>query len=1073
MKSYLSLLLAILFLMPVLPAVAAGEDISQRVSVSSIRFSAAGSEIFAITPGTAVTAECQVKRTQTGSGEQEIFLILQVLKNGRMVDLKKSAGVALPSGEVVTLRATAAPLGQDTDGCEITAFVAGDLESLLPLCPPARLGSGESRLHAVSLNGKEINLENGVFDYESDTQLMEVETEPFDQGARITVSQEDETLVLRVESQNKENSSVYRFYPRLLRWEDRKSIHRTVGTEWPFRPAKDYQSQQNPPDFSWPYIEDAVSYDLRVSRDPQMVEIVYRAENLENNYYNFPNPFETGIYYWSVRYRTEDNISEWTTPSRFLILPDAGEFTVSPIEDMLKKIPAGHPRIAVAQEELEAYRQIEAGQSFIDGLVTEVRDFMSESMPEEPAAIDELWERVSPMLARVNKGSIVYLIRQDPEIGSFAVSALLSLAEWDPEGVTSYENQDQIFRDILLSLVQGYDYLYDLLTEGDRQAVLSAIQARAVILEHPTEGLSDAVYKLKESPYQSHGVTALGYILQTALVTYGELPEAEQWLREYLPLYLNATPVWGNEDGGWSQGMNYAAASLPAGEDLRFTLYTHGIANLYQKAFYKNYDKFSAYFTGKYGGAEFGDGSTGIFSPDWALIFKTQAYLLKSPYAAWLRANCDYGASGTYANYYMTAFPWPEEQSLDELPSAAVFRDIGWVAMHSGLTDYDNRISAYFKSSPFGSYNHSHADQNSFVIQAYGERLAIDSGYYDYYHSPFDLGYTRKTYAHNAITMDDGIGQASMMMGAKGEITGFLHHKAFDLATGEAAEAYNYTMDESTGIPATTERLERATRHVVYLRPDLFLVIDDLKRSDAEKSSFEWWLNALGTITYNENTAQIQQGKAALDAVIQFPQGVKANYSETFSGPDGIAYTPSGNYASQPVHKRVWFSTPPANSSKIVATLAVHPAGTETQTVEAEQLDNVLKLSLKDDTSAFVNIGENSPMTVAGIETDAAAVVVQGDNYLMVEGSYLTVEGRNIFVSDIPISAAYGGKQLSLSCAEDAQVLVQTEKEVRRAILGNGKELPANDGSYGILWKAEGTEMRFNLYKGFYQIKIQ
>jgi len=68
-------------------------------------------------------------------------------------------------------------------------------------------------------------------------------------------------------------------------------------------------------------------------------------------------------------------------------------------------------------------------------------------------------------------------------------------------------------------------------------------------------------------------------------------------------------------------------------------------------------------------------------------------------------------------------------------PNAALFASIGWVAMHSELAD-PQRVSVYFKSSPYGSYNHSHADQNSLVINSGGERLAIDSGYYDGYGTP-------------------------------------------------------------------------------------------------------------------------------------------------------------------------------------------------------------------------------------------------------------------------------------------------------------------------------------------------
>jgi hypothetical protein len=73
-------------------------------------------------------------------------------------------------------------------------------------------------------------------------------------------------------------------------------------------------------------------------------------------------------------------------------------------------------------------------------------------------------------------------------------------------------------------------------------------------------------------------------------------------------------------------------------------------------------------------------------------------------------------------------------------PNTAVFEGIGWAALHSDLAN-SNRTSVYFKSSPFGAFDHAHADQNSFVVDAGGERLAIDSGYYDARNSPHWLNW--------------------------------------------------------------------------------------------------------------------------------------------------------------------------------------------------------------------------------------------------------------------------------------------------------------------------------------------
>ena len=55
-------------------------------------------------------------------------------------------------------------------------------------------------------------------------------------------------------------------------------------------------------------------------------------------------------------------------------------------------------------------------------------------------------------------------------------------------------------------------------------------------------------------------------------------------------------------------------------------------------------------------------------------------------------------------------------------------------------------------------YSHSHADQNAFVIEAFGRGLAIATGYYPWYGSPHHHQWTRSTQAVNSVLID-GKGQ--------------------------------------------------------------------------------------------------------------------------------------------------------------------------------------------------------------------------------------------------------------------------------------------------------------------------
>ena len=102
---------------------------------------------------------------------------------------------------------------------------------------------------------------------------------------------------------------------------------KSSGRNVPFAPADKYVSEQNSPDFMWPYVTDAEKYDLIVCSDPQLKDIKYYAYNLTNNFYTFPNTFYEGVYYyWAVRYFDGTEYSDWSNARRFRIKPGAYEF---------------------------------------------------------------------------------------------------------------------------------------------------------------------------------------------------------------------------------------------------------------------------------------------------------------------------------------------------------------------------------------------------------------------------------------------------------------------------------------------------------------------------------------------------------------------------------------------------------------------------------------------------------------------------------------------------------------------------------------------------------------------------
>ena len=106
--------------------------------------------------------------------------------------------------------------------------------------------------------------------------------------------------------------------------------------------------------------------------------------------------------------------------------------------------------------------------------------------------------------------------------------------------------------------------------------------------------------------------------------------------------------------------------------------------------------------------------------------------------------------------------------------------------------------------------SHSHADQNSFQLNAYGEPLLIDSGYYPWYGSPHHTLWARQTRAHNAVLVN-GRGQGNFSMEASGRIESFRHTGKLTLVRAEAGAAYKNIEDviEATVQAGISRRIAR------------------------------------------------------------------------------------------------------------------------------------------------------------------------------------------------------------------------------------------------------------------------
>jgi len=843
------------------------------------------------------------------------------------------------------------------------------------------------------------------------------------------------------------------------------------GLSMPFRPDDKYVSQQNPPGFCWQYVPNAKSYNLVVANDKELTDVVYSKSGITTNYYTFDYTFETGKqYFWAVNYVNSSGVqSEYSAPRRFIIDPDAGEFTMEPIDDILAKIPSGHPRLYVNDSNIDEFRNIKNANktslavynryvnnadAYIKGYADYEKDPVNTSQNyslEEPvfeSGVNLQTYRsnaVRPAEFARTMG-FAYLLTGEEKYAEQTKKNLLAISEWcmtddgngnlvyDPNGHTSYKNQDQAHREITFVSAMAYDWIADTLTSDEKAKILNMIKERTVYMA-TTKAL---ITKIPQSPYDSHGWTAFGFIGIIGLATYGDIPEAESWLKVVIPTYGAICPPWSYQDGGWSQGTDYWQYSTTHGQEFIDALAHSGILNLYDMAWLRNEYLWTLYVYPKGSYGSFGDDSNRDKSEDG--IYTTSSllnrvYFTQDPTTKWLLDEYAKTYTGTVASYITNNNSHIIAKAPDDFPLGHEFEDIGWVTMTDSLSD-TNRIQLTFKSSHYGSFNHSHTDQNAFIIQAFGEKLAIQGGYYDAYGTEHDMNFTRKTFTHNTITVD-GNGQPNWDFNAKGDILQSVTHRSFDSATGDATKAYKGALD-------------KFTRSIIYVRPDVFVVIDDLDAPGSDNSSFQWWLNSDRQMEYTDSSALISQGEARLKANVMYPSGTKADYYDGFwyydENGEKVHWPASGAYVNSNEHHRVSFSTPDVASTKMVVTMSVYKADEDENYMTSELTSDgsCLVLTFEDGTKTYVNLTEER-VSADNVVFDGDAVTVNEDSIMLTNGTYLEYDGEILVSSVRAVTLAMGHNEISISTMDDSDNYLEN-----RLTVGNNNKFIAVDSVSAI-----------------------
>ncbi len=630
------------------------------------------------------------------------------------------------------------------------------------------------------------------------------------------------------------------------------------------RPEEGEVVEVSPPGFCWWRVEGANAYRLKV-RDATG-NPVYQSPTLEDPVHVPTRAFPPGSYTWIAEALDGDGVTlaKWG-PRHFSIAGGCPEQPWVDPEELLARVPKEHPRLLFLKRDLSAIRQTLGAtrREAFESLKRSADGALKLKPPPEPT-YDQIEDRVKRRMGYVDsframrryhtRGmpscALMYLLTGEREYGEVARAILVDAARWDPEGISSIMAPygDEIGLGLVNAGAHTYDWIYDLLSDDERELVRKMLIARADQMLRRLQR-RDYLYR----PESSHDGRLPGYLIEHA-IALAEEPRAKVWMDYAMRTVLTVFPHWAGRDGGWAEGISYAQGYntiyLQPFEALRLAT---GF-DMWQRPFYRKVRYFFFYTVSPVGEIKpFGDSEIhpmrGAESGMRALMLY-HALRYRDPAVRWY---VDQLGDPEQERRSISALPGllladdlaPAPPT--HLPNDKAFFGVGIAALHSNILDPRDDLMILLKSSPYGAVSHSHADQNSFAIMKGGDALAIPAGYRHPAHgSAFHTKYTQHTIAHNAILVN-GEGQINRDATANGHLTTFETMPHIGYACGDATAAYRNT-------------LTRCRRHVVMIRPSVICVVDDLEAPRA--AEYQWLLHAFEQFGLNEAEQQLVSTRA-------------------------------------------------------------------------------------------------------------------------------------------------------------------------------------------------------------------
>lgn len=386
----------------------------------------------------------------------------------------------------------------------------------------------------------------------------------------------------------------------------------------------------------------------------------------------------------------------------------------------------------------------------------------------------------------------------------------------------------------------AYDAVYNDLSTTEKKKIAEGLYRLGV-----ESSLGDWLLE----PTRIHSLNSMGHNWWTSCVCMGgilalslqnELEDAKegaQAVYDYLPEWflfagdvLQQKAKTFDEAGGMYESLNYANFGIQ--EALQFWVAwknMHPSASLPDVPQLKDLSSFFAYVsyprTGILYNINFGDSHKNVAAESSLMLL--YALGIQDKNMLWYISQVESGQhrDGYFLNRPMGFLYTPSLKSAPEVPDlkqSQLFADFGWATMRNSWKKDATMLAV--KSGH--TWNHSHADANSFILFHKGVDIIKDAGNC-WYPNPAYRNYFFQSQAHNVVLFN-GQGQSREQQYHGSTLRGYLHH----LLDGGNVK---YVLANGTG--PVSDHFSRNFRHFLWM-DNVVYIIDDLKTH--ENGEFEW-----------------------------------------------------------------------------------------------------------------------------------------------------------------------------------------------------------------------------------------